>query len=610
MKKIINIISLLTITVSCYAGTVTAKFDTDTVRPSEVATYTLTFSDVSGRINLRNIPIPHGLNIVGQTSYSSNINGVESQSIGLNVIADTEGTFTVPEWKLELAGQTYNIPQATLKVDKNAPARKNTRSSMMSMRMGFPTMRSMSTATQQPTHSYEDTLKNNINLSLEISRKKIYVGETVPCKLIFTFDKKLIQSGFNLAQLLPQIKKADDFDCPAFKEKPEIDTTSNPDKAILSYPTVITPLKVGTFDLDFSAKGVFVRETTMEDLMNMSFFERAMSFGNNAQIPFETNMDALKIEVLPLPDGKPTSFNGAIGKFAFEQVSIDSDSLSVGDPCIITAKITGMGNFARIGNLTINTNSEWKTYKPKTDFIDNSNGMGYIGVKTYTITAVPLKADIPTAPQIVFSYFDPVEKKYIELKSEPISVSVAPTGRSNRITTKEAETPFSKISESTKNSSALVENKLLYSPYFWAIQVLILGGITVFVISRRKTAKLISDPSYAKFIRNQKEAKRLLAKARSNYFANDLNSFFANSKSALQHALTAKTDLEANALLWNEAKELMQDLKFSQEEISMAKTFFEGSDALIYGAGSLDSNKTDGLHTTLKTLITKIEKSK
>lgn len=621
MKNIIIILTFLTFIAQSFAASISAKFDAEAVRPDETATYTITFTGVSGRISLRDIPIPSGLRVVGQSNSSYNINGEISSAIGLSMVAESEGTYTIPAWKITLQGNTYDIPAATVKFDKDAPEREDQSRGFGNMgnitiRSTFPTMSMRQNAQrqrQEVQHSYEDTLRKNSSLKLEIERKKIYVGETVPCRLVFSCDKKLYENGFKLAQLVPQIKKADDFDCPAFNGKPDVDASTDPDKIIISYSTVITPLKVGTYDLDFSAQGVFVREIGMDELINMSFFERAMNMGGASQIPFETNMEAVKIEVLPLPEeGKPASFEGAIGTFSLEQITAEPDALTVGEPCIITAKLVGMGNFARVGTPSLDTRGEWKSYKPKSSFVDESNGLGYIGIKTFTFTAVPQKADLAKTPQVIFSFFNPLSGKYEELKSDSVQVSVAPTGRSKRIETKSDEVsapPFSKISENISPRTEFGKS-IWVSPYFWIVQVLILAIVVGFVANRRKTARLISDPAYAKKVRCQNDAHKYLKKALSSAAKSGAKDFLNFGRSSLQNILAADSEYEPDAMLFGEAQKLLTEKGFDSERIESLKIFFEGSDALEYGGLDISYLDLNKLSQSLKSAVKEIENAK
>lgn len=332
----------------------------------------------------------------------------------------------------------------------------------------------------------------------------------------------------------------------------------------------------------------------IDDLMGMSLIDRMMSMGGGRQVPFEIQMPAKKINVLELPaDGKPANFTGAIGKFSLEDVTVDPDALSVGDPAIITAKLVGMGNFGRIEAPNLDTGGDWKSYKPKTSFADESNGQAYIGIKTFEYTVVPTKPDLKYAPKILFNYFDPISKKYVELPSKEIPVSVAPTGRSNRAVqkaeeSKSAEPEFAQILDKNEKTH---EIELLKSPLFWGLQVAILAAIAFFIAKRRRKLLLENNPAYAKKLAYRKQCSAYLAKARDDANRNDAKAFFIDARTALQYALTADSERESSSLILREAREIMQSLALEQADIDSANVFFDGADAITFGG--LDVSKTD-----------------
>ncbi len=580
----------------------TSGFDPKEIRPGSTSTYTVILKDINGNISSDDIPMPDGLQIIGQSrsqSFSMGTSGTSSStSLQYTVRPLKEGIFTVPEWSVEYKGKTYKIAAATLKVDESAPAQQSAQPmgdpfGMRSM-FGLPSRTRTQSAARQQTQSFDDTLRSSANLEIKLPREEIYVGESVPCELIFSFDKSILRNGFRLAQLAPDIKKADAFDCPAFTTDPTVDEKSDPDKVFIIYHTIVTPLKVGSYDLDFSAKGVFNRDMDIDDLMGMSLIDRMMSMGGGRQVPFEIQMPAKKINVLELPaDGKPANFTGAIGKFSLEDVTVDPDALSVGDPAIITAKLVGMGNFGRIEAPNLDTGGDWKSYKPKTSFADESNGQAYIGIKTFEYTVVPTKPDLKYAPKILFNYFDPISKKYVELPSKEIPVSVAPTGRSNRAVqkaeeSKSAEPEFAQILDKNEKTH---EIELLKSPLFWGLQVAILAAIAFFIAKRRRKLLLENNPAYAKKLAYRKQCSAYLAKARDDASRNDAKAFFIDARTALQYALTADSERESSSLILREAREIMQSLALEQADIDSANVFFDGADAITFGG--LDVSKTD-----------------
>jgi len=621
MNKISALIFALTSAAAFGQSVETTGFDPDTVAPDDVASYTVIFKGVSADISPSAVPLPEGLQIIGQ-SRSQNfsfVNGKSSSSTSItySVRADREGKFTIPEWKIADGSKTYAVKAATLTVDKNAQPRQTQDPNDIFSMSPFGNMSAYSRQAaaqqqqqiqraQRQMQSFESSLKNNASLEIKLPSEKIYVGQSVPCELVFSYDKTLAEKGFNLAQLVPSTKKADAFDCPAFDQKPTIDTTSNPARILIRYRTAITPLKAGNYDLDFSASGVFNCEASNEDRLNMSIVQQMMSFGGARQIPFEINMPAKKISVSELPaEGKPEKFTGAIGSFSLENVTVEPDALSVGEPCTITAKIIGIGNFPRVSEPWIDCGKSWKTYKAKTSFTDESNGLSNIGIKTFEYTVVPKASDLENAPELVFNFFNPELGKYVEVRSKKVPVSVAPSGKIRREEPKEhASAPeLDKIMENSSGSSG---SGMFSSPYFWAAQTAILAALAAAVILRRKSLRLLNDKDYAKRLACLKAARKHLKAASAN--SRNIKKFLSEGKACLQNALSADTDCAPDALLWRQARAVLIEKGISEPSADEFAVFFEGADAIAFGGMDVSKIDAPDLAEKLKKTCAQISK--
>lgn len=601
----------------------TAGFEPETVHPDGVAEYRLVFKDLKGSVDISKISLPDGLSIVGKSTSRnySFVNGKMSNSTTLvmSMRASKEGRLTIPEWEVSVDGKPFKIAAATLSVDKSAPVQTRDEfdddpfgSAFGNLPISMRVRRNNANSVRQQIQSFESNLRNSAKLEIKFPRQKIYVGESVPCELVFSFDNSLTERGFTLAQLMPEIQKADAFDCPAFSEKPVVVLSPDGKRVLVKYTTAITPLKAGSYDLDFSAKGVFNRQPTADDLMGTSIFDRMMSFGGGSQIPFEVNMESKKVEVAELPaEGRPADFTGAIGSFSLENVRVEPDALTVGEPCSIFAKIVGVGNFPRIREPKLEAGDDWKTYKAKSSFIDESNGLANIGFKTFEYTAVPKKADLPFAPPILFNYFDPISEKYVEIKSKPVPVSVAPSGRSKRAEQAQKAAPepaFGKIVETARVSDN--GGRLLNSPYFWGGQIVLICALAAFVFGRRESLRRRNDAGYAKLLADKRESSRHLKSARDAAKNGDFRGFFEEARRALQYALAAGCDRQAPSLTTREAVEMMSARNMSDSDKSDATLFFDGADAISFGG--MDTSKLDihWLDGKLVSLAGKISKRK
>lgn len=613
MKKIFTYLALAA-AFALSAAAVEIKcggFSPDKIRPGQTAKYSIVLEGLSGSIDQSAIPLPQGLRVVG-TSRSQNFsmtNGRTSRQTRLIFIvqAEREGEFTVPEWSIEYDSKKYKIDAAKLSVDKNAPVGAQGGffgGDDEDDAFGFPSivrrmhnsqraqMRQMQRA-QQDAQSALGSLSEHISLKLNLPKEKIYVGEAVPCKLEFSYSRELAAAGFKLARLIPQANKSDAFDCLIFDEKPATKTGAD-GKITVSYDIVITPLKAGLYNLDFAAKGIFLQEYRID-----SFF--SMPFGGTNQVPFETSTADRKIGVSDLPaENKPACFSGAIGKFSMSEAKAEPDSLSEGEPTVVSVNIVGVGNFARIGSPKMAASGDWKTYKPKSSFTDESNGMGYVGFKNFKFTAVPKKADIAATPTIEFAYFDPETGAYKTLSSKGAPVSVAPSGSAKpRAQSAEGAKSGGAAGEKSPKDDIIIppappsgNGSLLGNPAFWAIQACIVALAALFVAARARKLKIQNDPAFAKKLRCSKQAAKMLKKAEAAAAAGDVENFLECAKKTLQNIAAANSaEYESEAILENQAREIMDEAGCGAENAQTAHAIFAGADAIEYGG--VDKNSID-----------------
>jgi len=594
-------------------------FSPKEVRPGDVATYTLVFNNISPKISLRDIPIPEGLEYVGsgQSTSMSIVNGDASASVELTLSfrAQNEGVYTIKAWQIKYEGQTYSVNEAALKVDANAPEQTSSQTmsgNAASAQSLFSSMFPQRGASRRQVRPKEISLEGKISLEIKLPKGDIYIGQALPCEVVFACDKSLAADGLTLAQLAPELKKLDAFNCQGFEANPTVDTPADSDKVYYKYKTVITPIKEGSYYVNLSVQGVFLKQVSIEDMMNMSIFER-MELSGGAQIPFTKSLEETKINVLPLPvEGKPANFSGAIGKFMINSCNIEPAAVSVGDPCTMTIVLSGIGNFDRLGAPDLNCGADWKSYKPKISFKDESDGMQYIGLKSLEYIVVPNKADLKTAPAFEFSYFDPADKKYKTITAPQTPVSVAPraasAGALNKSESQSDEAPKTepgKIIEDKRDHSSA--DSLLTNAVFLGLQALIIGALAVFITLKIKSNRMLANPQYAKKVRMKKELKKLGKSAVNAAKHDDVKMFFGHAKAALQAALCIDTPYEASAITLREAEEILHKKDFAQYAESIAE-FFEGADAISYGRLDAGSVNLSTLSARLKEITSRLVK--
>ena len=595
-------------------------FTPDTIRPEDTARYTVILRDVGGSIDPRAIPMPSGLRIVGTNTSRkfSMTNGRTSSQTELvfTVEASREGEFTVPEWSIEHDGKKYAIAPAKLTVDKNAkPAQ--TRQSFFDdeddIFGAFPSMfRQMRNAqhaqmqrirqAQQDRRESLGALSKHISLKLEMPKGKIYAGQALPCKLVFEYSKALAAEGFKLAKLFPQTSKSDAFDCSMAEDK-FTTKTDGADSVKISYEVLLTPLKAGTYPLDFNAQGVFLQESDADP-----FFA---GFGAMNQVPFKTSTADMKIEVLPLPEeGKPAEFSGAIGKFSVSNAKVENDALTAGEPCIISLDVVGMGNFARVSAPVMAASKQWKTYKPKSSFADEGNSMGYIGIKNFKYTAGPTVADVPATPAFKFAFFDPESGEYknIEVAGAPVSVAPSQTGAAQKAPDRPKKNPDAADFDSVKETKAKSgDSRLLDSPLFWGVQIAVLAVLALLATLRIKTLKLRNNPALAKKMRDAKNARKFLSQAKDAADKSDIKTFAECARKAVQCALAANSqECESPSITSAQAAAMSAKMQLPPHDAEAVSKFFALADEISFGALSPEKTDLRELYADLKSAVSRM----
>ncbi|MFQ5729800.1 MAG: hypothetical protein ACE5GN_05525, partial [Waddliaceae bacterium] len=134
----------------------------------------------------------------------------------------------------------------------------------------------------------------------------------------------------------------------------------------------------------------------------------------------------LTIHVLPFPDpGKPTSFNGAIGEsFTFDVSLLTHDEVTVGDKITLLIKIGGKGELANLPMPEVCCQPGYSGFFRLSDLPPVENLAG--STKTFKVEMRPLTAQITEIPSLEFSYFNPKDKSYASLHSDPIPIKVIP----------------------------------------------------------------------------------------------------------------------------------------------------------------------------------------
>ena len=149
-------------------------------------------------------------------------------------------------------------------------------------------------------------------------------------------------------------------------------------------------------------------------LFSKGFFQqyRLESYSNN-----------IKINVKPLPKGKPKDFNGLVGHYNLEH-SISKTEVLPGEAIDISLKISGKGNLNAFDEPKLKLPNDFDQFDPEYKQNYKATSSGYTGSITYNLVIVPTFYGDYTIPAFSFSYFDLDTKTYKTLSTGDFQIHV------------------------------------------------------------------------------------------------------------------------------------------------------------------------------------------
>ena len=142
--------------------------------------------------------------------------------------------------------------------------------------------------------------------------------------------------------------------------------------------------------------------------------------------------EPITLQVQPLPQtGKPKSFYGAVGTAFSIEAETDHTQVEAGEAVTLSVTVKGTGNVKATSDLELPSMPGFKIYTAQSVSGTAASGNRRQNYKIFKTVLVPTASGIYTIPTIAWSYFDPNTKTYKTLKTEPITLKVVPSSKTN-----------------------------------------------------------------------------------------------------------------------------------------------------------------------------------
>lgn len=340
-------------------------------------------------------------------------------------------------------------------------------------------------------------------------------------------------------------------------------------------------------------------------------------FGNmiTKNIQFKTASPVKNVLVQALPEvGKPLNFSGAVGDFQFK-VAANKNVLKANEAAQIVVEVSGSGNLKLFEIPKITTPAELEVYTPEHKEKVVTSLSGLRGTISDTYTVVPQFKGKYKIPEVGFSYFNPKEKKYINININPIIVEVtegkelsstSAISDSNIVTKRPVlgtDNNFRFIALRT-TFEAKQKKEFLHSTQFYLLLLLPFLAIPIGIFVGKKRAKRAGDVFGNKIRKADKLARKYLSEAKKQL--GNQEAFYVALEKALHNFLKAKLHIETSDISKEKISEILNNKGVESSTIHQFITVLKDCDFARYSPTTNVMMKQE--FEKAKEVITKVDK--
>ena len=446
--------------------------------------------------------------------------------------------------------------------------------------------------------------QQNVHLVAEISKSSPYVGEGIYVEYRLYVSQNISVRDFSYTDS-PQYNGFWNQDIKIRGLTTQNGTYNGEQyRYVVLQKALLIPTKSGKLTIDPIEMDIVIGVPT----------GRGDFFGNpivkNITKSFASAKKFIRSKELPI-EGKPESFNGAVGDFNFI-VSSSKNILKSNETATVSVKVTGNGNLKLFELPEIKTPSELEVFTPEQKEKINVTSRGIRGSVTKNYTIVPQFKGKYKIPSTEFSYFDLKEKKYVRLTSEDIFVDV--------LEGKELVTDSDLASNSKKDIvatganfryiqtsstfSLANESGFYTSKFYYLILILPLLFIPIGIVIAKRNDARNNDVLGNKLRKADRLAKKYLSEAKKQLGTKE--AFYVALEKALHNYLKAKLRIETSDISKEKITELLKRKSVNESTIRSFIEVFNSCDMARYSPVSVVEMKDD--YEKSKLVITQIDK--
>ena len=543
---------------------------------------------------------------VGQSFYSSNINGKMTQNVTFSYTYILEGT----------KKGTFQIPGATVIIDG-----KEYTSNALKIEVveGSRNSNGNQAATNRPVQPDANATVNDNNLfvKVEVSRRSLYMGESLMATIKVYTKVDLVNLGrtkfpdFNgfLAEEVPTPQRIELVREAVDGQIYNVGTI----RKVLLYPQHTGEITIEPFELE-----CIVRQRLANG--GRSFFDEF--FGNYKDVRAMRRSKPVTIQVKELPQlGKPAGFGGTVGNVTMA-TSLSADTVNANDA--ITYKVTfrGTGNLKLLKAPTINFPLDFEVYDPKESRDLNITENGMAGSVSFEYLIIPRYSGDYKIPAIRFSYFDSQSNTYKTIAGAEYNIHVrkgadkvqVETSTGNQVKSFKKE-DVRKVGEDIRYLKTEGLNlkaagvRFFGTTLYWLALLIPFVLFVVGAVLNRRRIKANADIVRVKNKAANKMARKRLKVAASAMKNHNAEQFYDEVLKALWGYMSYKLNIDRAELNRDNISEILQSKGVEEDRIKEFIAVLDTCEYARYAPGSNSDQEMGKVYTDSIDVITKLDKA-
>ena len=355
-----------------------------------------------------------------QTTGYNMVNGNLKEYVSFSYLLrpGKAGKWVIPAAIARVEGKNYTSNAVEVVVSKGAVA--------------APSEESMVAAEElilKPGEQAVNKIRNNLFVRLDVDRTAVMVGEPI----VATYKLYTRLRSESRVTERPSFNGFSVYDMvnPDQMEATKEQFQGREYNVYLLRKVQLYPLQAGTFELEsleVTNDIRFISASALDGGYVPSELLRELALGLNNSSGIVTESVALKnppvsVVVKALPPAEDSSASGAVGHFTIRSF-IDAPEVHKGDVVNLEVQIAGRGNFPMIPVPKVNWPSGIDVFEANSTDQVNKFVAPLSGSKLFSIPFTVNKEGPLDIPPVEFVYYDVDARKYVNAKSEPLSIQI------------------------------------------------------------------------------------------------------------------------------------------------------------------------------------------